>query len=42
MSFFSLYKIEKLSIAAVTVSFYVEVERKKGRFITVISVRKWY
>tara|TARA_R110002167_G_scaffold35742_3_gene113970 strand:- start:739 stop:927 length:189 start_codon:yes stop_codon:yes gene_type:complete len=40
--FFSLYKIEKQSIAIARFIFYVEGERGKGRFISLNSNEKWY
>ena len=39
---FFLCELEKSSIALATVYFYNETERKKGRFITVILIDKWY
>ena len=40
--FFSLCELEKSSIAEAMVSFYNETGSKKGCFITVISIDKWY
>jgi hypothetical protein len=41
ISFFFI-KNRKIKHSIHYVFFYVEIERKKGRFIAVISMQKWY
>lgn len=42
MMIFFFIKKRKIKHSIVTVYFYFEIEREKGRFITVISKLKWY
>jgi hypothetical protein len=42
MMIFSRFEIENLSIVIATFLFYIEIARKKGRFIPINSSNKWY